>query len=170
MAEPIVDRGWVALYLSEIRQAPSRESWWDDGVPGIDPQPLAEPDSPVTYGVTMIDTDTWCVIVAPFTEEVATTATLAIPGGVLRASGVARGAASGVASGVEGPLLLPPPHALKRSISAIASITSMASRFRNLIPSKAILTAPNPANDKSNPAAREFVRIVGTNSAAVPAV
>jgi hypothetical protein len=114
----------------------------------------------------MIDTDTWCVIVAPFTEEVATTATLAIPAGVLGASGVARG----VARGVEGPLLLPPPHALKRSISAIASITSMASRFRNLIPSKAILTAPNPANDKSNPAAREFVRIVGTNSAAVPAV
>ena len=35
---------------------------------------------PATYWVTMIDTGTWCAIVAPFTEEVATTAMLAIPG------------------------------------------------------------------------------------------
>jgi hypothetical protein len=62
----------------------------------------------------MIDTGTPWVIVAPFTEEVATTATLAIPVGVLRASGV------------EGPLLVPPPHELKRSISTITRITSMA--------------------------------------------
>src|ERR1700674_2922241 len=42
MAEPIVDHGslFVALCLPEIRQAPSRGSSWDDGVPGTDPLPL----------------------------------------------------------------------------------------------------------------------------------
>lgn len=46
MAEPIIDHGslLVALCLREIRQAPSRESWWDDGVPGTDPLPIPEPD------------------------------------------------------------------------------------------------------------------------------
>jgi len=29
----------VALCLPEIRPAPSRESWWDDGVPGTDRLP-----------------------------------------------------------------------------------------------------------------------------------
>jgi len=34
----------VAMCLPEIRQTPSRESWWDDGVPGTDPLPVPEPD------------------------------------------------------------------------------------------------------------------------------
>jgi len=46
MAELIIDDGslLVALCLPEIRQAPYRESWWDDGVPGTDPLPIPEPD------------------------------------------------------------------------------------------------------------------------------
>jgi len=46
MAEPIIDHGSLlaALWFPEIRQAPSRESWWDDGVPGTDPLSIPEPD------------------------------------------------------------------------------------------------------------------------------
>jgi hypothetical protein len=47
MAVPIVNYGslLVALCSLETRQAPSCESWWDDGLPGTDPLPLREPDS-----------------------------------------------------------------------------------------------------------------------------
>jgi hypothetical protein len=38
------------------------------------------------------------------------------------------------------------------------------------MPNKAIPTAPKAANGRSNPPMREFVRIAGANSAAVPAV
>jgi hypothetical protein len=105
----------------------------------------------------VIKTGSWCVIVVPLTEEVATTEMLATPDGVVGTGGVDE-------------LLPPPPQDARPSVALIITIAKIACRFREPGSAKAILTTLRLASPASSPLPGELGFGAGSISDSVPAV